>query len=225
MPCCHATCERRQSCRQQLQQRRKQEPRRAPPRRGSPLLSPWIRMAARLSLRLLGPGSSGRQPTPCATWTGVGCCCSWGAVTAAGLVLRWQSTWQVLSHLLACCPLHTAAACRPFAPFKETGSWRGCVVCWSGEAPAGSAVHCVAAAAAAAAAKPTALCLPGCLKCQLHLLASLLPLPPHCPPGLLLALPCLQTRTRCACCPATPATARPTATACSPRWRSCRSHR
>lgn len=24
-------------------------------------------------------------------------------------------------------------ACRPFAPFKEMGSWQGCVVCWSGE--------------------------------------------------------------------------------------------
>ena len=28
---------------------------------------------------------------------------------------------------------HPRIPCRPFAPFKELGSWQGCVVCWSGE--------------------------------------------------------------------------------------------
>lgn len=34
-----------------------------------------------------------------------------------------------------CQPISHAVLCgrRPFAPFKEQGSWRGCVACWTGE--------------------------------------------------------------------------------------------
>lgn len=40
-------------------------------------------------------------------------------------------------------PLPPVPTCRPFAPFKETGSWRGCVVCWSGEPAAPAWRHSV----------------------------------------------------------------------------------
>lgn len=139
--------------------------------------------------------------------------------------------------LLGICFLPT---CRPFAPFKELGSWQGCVVCWSGEAAAataGAGGTAAAASATAAVGKSAQAALTAahagltqgasatCTRCAACAYIS------HASPQYPLLSPSLrppsppQTTTPRACCPATPATASTTRTAWSRRWRSRRCRR